>query len=265
MPITSDPLGLHPYYIPQSAGDLEEARIKRLTDLANLDNLRDQPKQERMRLALQQAGLDEQTAYHASQAASETRGQDITLRGQDVGYAGQARGQDLTAQADAARNATDRRGQDFGATAAKNSNFANIVSSFVAAGGSHEDLATAAAYAGHPELLRAVNDHKQGETAKKAALTLGVYSAVKDKPGFLAQLKESDPEVHAAVMKHLTTLAASQAADAGPTEPLATRLGRGLRNANVRANAATDAIFHPAQSDTFSNFVDGLLNRKKKQ
>lgn len=97
-------MDFRPGFIPPSAGDLEEGRIRREMDLAKLKNLQLEPEHQRRLLALQEAGLRETTSYHSGQLASDTRTQNINMRGQDV----QMRGQDMASQEhkDALRSST---------------------------------------------------------------------------------------------------------------------------------------------------------------
>lgn len=80
-----------PGIIPPSAGDLEEARIRRLMDTAKLFNLRQEPVQANRMYELQKSQLAETSGYHQAQIADmatgrklESRGQDVTMRGQDM-------------------------------------------------------------------------------------------------------------------------------------------------------------------------------------
>lgn len=192
-----------PTIIPPSAGDLEEARIKRLTDLANLTNIQQQPALEARRLALQKAGLDETAFYHQGQLKSDIRGQDVTQRGQDV----QVRGQDLDVKANEARDATTRRGQDFDQQAHKDAQ----ANDFIRTAFSRPDipanvLSQAAANAGHPELANAFDTTHGHETEAKGQKAVSELSAVKStlSPQDYAQVvasQASDPDVKAYIQK----------------------------------------------------------------
>lgn len=117
-PVYASPLGLdiRPDIVGPSQGDLEEARIKRLLDLARLTQLKQEPliqqqqiDLQRQRLALEQLGLgetgrhnvktEEQSNAQLAEAVRqhktdsllrqmgldvEQRGQDVTTRGQDI-------------------------------------------------------------------------------------------------------------------------------------------------------------------------------------
>ncbi len=189
--------------IPQSAGDIEEARIKRLTDLANLNKLQKDPIYEARRLALAQAGLDEASFYHQGQLKSDARGQDITLRGQDV----QIRGQDIGQKTDQANDATARRGQDFQAQSSKDSR----ANEFIRTAFARPDiplpvLAQTAADEGHPALANAFATGHGHDVEGKAQKAVAELSALKttQKPEDYAQVlaaQTSDPEVRAAIQK----------------------------------------------------------------
>lgn len=117
---------IHPNILPPTQGDLEEARVKHLLDLARLTQLKQEPliqqqqlDLQRQRMALEKLGLgetgrhnvatEEQSNAQLAEAVKqhqtdallrqaglnvEQRGQDITTRGQDV----TARGQDIGLQ-----------------------------------------------------------------------------------------------------------------------------------------------------------------------
>jgi len=73
--------GLSPIIIPPSAGDREEARVNRLTQLAKLRNLELEPQQQQRLYELNRAQLEEQKRQNQSQTNTQIRGQDIDMRG----------------------------------------------------------------------------------------------------------------------------------------------------------------------------------------
>lgn len=86
---------MRPTILGPSAGDLEEARIRRLMDTAKLFNLQQEPVFQQKALDLQRSQLDETSRYHQSEIADRATGRQLEARGQDV----QQRGQDMTMDA----------------------------------------------------------------------------------------------------------------------------------------------------------------------
>lgn len=203
---------LRPNIIGPSHGDIEEARIKRALDLANLNRIRTESRIALEQIGIQKAQLAEQEKYHQAQIAGEGAGREVTQRGQDV----QARGDTLQYQA-----AT--RGQDIGATTARESQtaatqrqtdvtHAGLLADFITAarepGTSDkalETIARALSAAGVNEPTKALAPQQEQEKQDAVQAQLGSYNALPpaQRPAFLAQLQKSNPDVHAAVIKYL--------------------------------------------------------------
>lgn len=197
-----------PTIIRPSAGDLEEARVKRLTDLAQLTNLQNQPAIESRRLALQKAGLDQNAFAQTQQSLLEQRGQDVTQRGQDIGANVSTRGQDLAAKSEEAARILTKRAQDLG----QKSETARTHGSLLSTAFSRPDiplsqLADAADSAGFPEFKKAftaAHDHELTAKASQQIATLGVLKTAGKPADYLTALNaaKADPELFGALKKN---------------------------------------------------------------
>lgn len=195
-----------PNIIPPSAGDLEEARIRRLMDTAKLRNLNLEPLQQQRMYELQKAGLSETTGYHQAQIADMATGRNLEARGQDV----QMRGQNLT--------------MDAHKEALKSSTENNILAHAI----SRPDIplsvyAETAKQFGFPELGNALSMHhdemqtekaKQLGTALKTAASSGdtkTYSELLNTYKAMPDFQELAPKIKATIPEY--------AKDLDPTKP----------------------------------------------
>lgn len=184
-----------PGIIPPSPGDLEEARIKRLIDLARLKQLQQDPLIQQQQLQLQRQATGETGRHNvATEAESnaqlaeavrqhhvdallrqsgldvEQRGQDISARGQDV----TVRGQDIGLQADRERIAAAKEQSK---TASETQLTDTLISHFLSGvsndpAGDKQNLAKILALRGHPEMLKVLGEKPAGTGDPLADATL---------------------------------------------------------------------------------------------
>jgi hypothetical protein len=196
MPVSifqSEPLNIRPSIVGPSAGDLEEARIKRLIDLAHLRQLQEAPLAQRRAELLQSRGLDIQQANVTEggrhnlvdeqlaadrlvQAAKEHEG---TLKSQSEGYkAGVV--QTLIGHA-------QQLGLDL-----------NTLPSV---------LSKTLAKSGYPELSSAMAEHADEVIKPKVNAVLSNISKLptQKQADALQALQVKDPNLHEAVMKQYRT------------------------------------------------------------
>lgn len=171
--------GLSPTIIPPSAGDREEARIRRLMDMAKLHQMQMDPQFEQRRLQLAERGLGLQQEQQTTAKQLGLRGQDIDMRGQDV----QMRGQDIGAQA----NRDEMRQRTLN----------NIISTAASRPDiSPKQWAKVAEEFGFPEVsnsFKAMHEETQNDTAKKMASSL------------VALKKAGDPEAYGTFLDTIKT------------------------------------------------------------
>jgi hypothetical protein len=174
-------LNIRPTFIPPSAGDLEEARIRRLMDTAKLYNLQQEPIFAQKHLDLQRSQLNETAGYHQAELADRATGRQLEARGQDV----QMRGQDMT--------------MDAHKEALKSATANNILSHAIA----RPDIplsvyADTAKQFGFPELGNALATHHdelqtRGDT-KTYGEMLNTYKAMPDFNELAPKIKATIPE-----------------------------------------------------------------------
>lgn len=225
-------LNPQPTIIPPSAGDLEEARIRRALDLAKLKQLQDSSSfQERDQLLQQRAqdvtqrGQDIESENNRQRIAVEQAGLSLTQRAQDVTQ----RGQDIEA-----------RGQDVSANAAKDREhmglLTDLLRNHVDHGGDLATAARAARAAGVPELANQLDKEQETALQKKVAAHLVTVAALQHTGGNVAlhlkDLEDNQPEVYAALKPHLSNLKVK------PTDTNAESAGTRLGN---YAGTVTDA------------------------
>lgn len=224
---TADPLNIRPTILPQSPGDIEEARVKRLLDLQQLQNLQNQTPLELRRQALERAGLDETSRFHTNTLGVEQRGQDV-----------QQRGQDLQSSIAGLSDTTQRRGQDIEAqsrqdtlTAQKEEAKQQHIERILDVAGrnpsaSLQTLADLAGALGAPEIkkgLEAGHAHEVDTKATKIAAQLHTFKDAGETAGYLqtANQAKADPEVYKRALELDPTLndLKSTGPDHVPTPP----------------------------------------------
>ena len=231
---------LGPRIIPASGADKEEARIRRLMDLAKLRSLEVAPEQEERLFRQRQQEFQTQTDL-ARQGLEQTkaiqlRGQDIDMRGQDIN----TRGQDLQYSA-------QTRGQDIGLKESQERNKAQIVENLVrAAADPRTNLPVLAEYAktiGEPGLATSIEAVEGKELDLEVQKFLPALTAAKqtnDTKGYLTGLENAKAK-GPKFIERLKASAPEYAVDLDPTKPISLATDPQLREVEAKAVARKSA------------------------
>lgn len=185
--------GLQPTIIAPTTGDLEEARIRRLIELAKLKQLQQDPLVQQQQLALQQSQVSEAGRHnvateaeahstleatikqHQTDALLRQAGLDIDQRGQDV----TARGQDINARtAVQGEVGLNERAQLAAQTQTTDTLIGHILGNFPQAEDKMQ-LAKVLALRGNPELLKVLTE--SGKTGTGDPLADATLEYMKNK------------------------------------------------------------------------------------
>ena len=191
------PLQIQPRIIGPSAGDLEEARIRRLTDLAKLRSLEMAPEQEERLFRQRQAEFGKNTQLAERGLGLQERGQNLSYDADLLRDSTQRRGQDLGMQESGERNKTQIANTLFNLAADPNTNL-EVLSEFARTKG-EEGLAKSLEVVRGKELDTEVQKFLPAlAVAKQAGDTegylAGLESAKARGPKFVERLRASAPE-----------------------------------------------------------------------
>ena len=183
-------------YLPPSAGDIEEARVKRLLDLAQLNRYQSESDFQQEQNRLGWAKLQDDRQGRLDSLLNARRDQEINLRAQDV----QQRGQDQATMDKREEMKSTRLGDLMRVYGAQPNADMNILGATMAASGMPEFQTVLQANAGKLADAKVAQAYQEYSNLKPGAA----------QDTYLKAKAIENPEVAAGLRAHLTRLASAQ-------------------------------------------------------